>query len=439
MGTTPALPSRSKERGAMNRGAPWGLAAITGVVSVSACQRVAGLPGDVVLGACTPDDARCDGQRPQTCDAEGTWQDKAEPPCPFVCKGGACAGECSPGAARCDDLQPEACDSTGSWQNAGAPCGDGGWCSGGECLTPTSCLASGDGLSNCGPHQDESCCASPLVPGGSFLRSYDGLGYYDDPSNPATVSDFRLDRFEITVGRFRSFVSALGQGWVPPPGAGKHAHLNGGKGLNGGAEPGWDTTWNAYLPTTGLACNNTMNQSMLTWSELPGAGERLPMNCIDWYQAYAFCIWDGGSLPSEAEWNYAAARGAAQWAYPWGSAPPDQAHAAYLCNGNGQAMCSIADIWPVGSKSPLGDGYWGQADLAGNVFEWTLDWIAGNKPFYSYPNPCSDCADLGPTTPRVIRGGGWYWPAGDLASSFRVPEFVEVRDSVLGARCARAP
>ena len=477
----------------MRANGTWWLAAIVGAPYLTACQLVAGLPGEVVLdagtsagaggtdggtGECKPDDTRCDGLQPQTCDEAGTWQDKNEPACPYlcvmggcmgeckpddtgcnglqpqtcdgastwqdknepacpyVCLMGGCTGECKPGDTRCDGLQPQACDGTGAWLSSGASCGAVGWCAGGECVTGTSCLASGDGLSNCGPNLDESCCASPLIPGGMYLRSYDGETYLE-LDNPATVSDFRLDRFEITVGRFRRFMSALGGGWVPAQGAGKHAHLNGGAGLNDGTELGWDTTWNASLPSAGLACA-APNQNLLTWTEAVGMQEKLPMNCIDWYQAYAFCIWDGGFLPSEAEWNYAAARGNFQRVYPWGNAMPDPAHAVYDCLGDGSAakQCAFADILPVGSKSPLGDGYWGQADLAGGVYEWSLDWWIGEK---SFPNPCIDCASLGPTTPRVIRGGGWFWGTPDLASSSRVAVIHTAHDRVLGARCARAP
>src|SRR5262249_1944612 len=53
----------------------------------------------------------------------------------------------------------------------------------------------------CGADGAQSCCASALVPGGMFLRGYDGVTYADG-TNPATVSDFRLDTYEITVGRF---------------------------------------------------------------------------------------------------------------------------------------------------------------------------------------------------------------------------------------------
>src|SRR5207244_10081622 len=107
--------------------------------------------------------------------------------------------------------------------------------------TPPSCA----GLPGCG---QESCCASPLVPGGAFDRSYDGIpdGGYDDPSFAATVSDFRLDRYEVTVGRFRRFVEA-GQGTQaspPPQNAGGRINL---------ATSGWDSSFNSHLAADSAA------------------------------------------------------------------------------------------------------------------------------------------------------------------------------------------
>src|SRR6187399_1597467 len=59
----------------------------------------------------------------------------------------------------------------------------------------------------CGPSGKESCCRSLLVTGGSFRRGYDGVDFLD-PQFAATVSNFYLDRYEVTVGRLRAFVSA---------------------------------------------------------------------------------------------------------------------------------------------------------------------------------------------------------------------------------------
>jgi hypothetical protein len=189
----------------------------------------------------------------------------------------------------------------------------------------TSCRDSGGpGIDSCGPDGGESCCATSGVPGGTFLRGYDGVTFVD-AGNPATVSAFRLDRFEVTMARFRRFVVAVGAGWRPALGAGKHAHLNGGMGLavspaDAGTlfESGWDTSQNDALamvsrPDAGLACGD--------WTAAPGSNEVLPIGCITWFEAFAFCIWDGGFLPSQAEAAFAAAGGDQQRVFPWSNPP----------------------------------------------------------------------------------------------------------------------
>src|SRR4051812_4850626 len=68
----------------------------------------------------------------------------------------------------------------------------------------------------CGPKGDGDCCTSLPVPGGTFNRGYDGI-LYKEASHPATISDFYLDEYEISVGRFRAFVNAgLGTQQSPP-------------------------------------------------------------------------------------------------------------------------------------------------------------------------------------------------------------------------------
>src|SRR5690606_18419557 len=111
-------------------------------------------------------------------------------------------------------------------------------CSDGVCGSPPSCLQLEP---DCGIGEDEACCASPLVPGGPV----------DDSAGAAVVSSFRLDRFEVTVGRFRAFRAAWDAGWRPEGGSGKHVHLNGGKGLRTGGPPIYESGWHpSYLNWT---------------------------------------------------------------------------------------------------------------------------------------------------------------------------------------------
>ncbi|HEY5243982.1 MAG TPA: SUMF1/EgtB/PvdO family nonheme iron enzyme, partial [Polyangiaceae bacterium] len=237
---------------------------------------------------------------------------------------------------------------------------------------PPSCAGDGGpGVTTCGPTGD-SCCTSLPVEGGTFARSYstgpDGGGSALDAG--ATVSTFLLDEYEVTVGRFRQFVAATHAGWTPPPGSGIHTHVNNGRGLgqivNGAPlyESGWVATWSTsmsqpdgggvgYWDTTLEQCTTS------TWTSAPGGQESLPLNCVNWYEAYAFCIWDGGFLPSSAEWEYAAAGGSQQREYPWGATDPGVASqfAIFGCeypDGGGTedatGTCnSTSNIAPVGS------------------------------------------------------------------------------------------
>jgi formylglycine-generating enzyme required for sulfatase activity len=274
-----------------------------------------------------------------------------------------------------------------------------------------------------------------LVPGGTFYRSYDGVDF-TDMSYPATVDDFYLDKYEITVGRFRRFVNAgMGTQASPPPsGAGAHPGITG---------SGWDSTWNANLPKdtaslkATIVCPTVAYQNE-TWTDTPASNEDEPMNCIDWYTAFAFCAWDGGRLPTEAEWNYAAAGGSEQRYYPWSSPPTstaiDISYAAYCDDASVKAGACLPRN--VGSRSPKGDGKWGHADLGGNLWEWALDWYVA-----VYPTPCRDCANLivsgsfGLYFPRVLRGGGFHDGATGLRSAERIYDLPG--PDVTGARCAR--
>lgn len=299
--------------------------------------------------------------------------------------------------------------------------------------SPPSC----QGLpASCGPSGNDDCCASPLVTGGTFYRSYDVANDAASGNTmyPATVSDFRLDRYEVTVGRFRMFVNA-GQGIEanpPPAGSGANPHVPG---------SGWDPSWNSQLApdTASLVAALRRDPYRTYWTDSSGPKDDFPINLIAWTEAFAFCAWDGGFLPTEAEWNYAAAGGSEQRALPWSNPPGSTAIDCVHANAGGG--CANSDGYSqanaVGSESPQGDGRWGQSDLAGNVWEYVLDWYLS-----AYSNPCVDCAVLGPipeTMSRVNRGGSFFIYASDARTGFRNQGGVGYAgNGDFGVRCARS-
>jgi formylglycine-generating enzyme required for sulfatase activity len=284
------------------------------------------------------------------------------------------------------------------------------------------------------------------VPRGTFNRRNDVL-------LPATVSAFELDVFEVTVGRFRAFIESGGatQAHAPTAGTGAHPKLPG---------SGWHDEWDLRLPQDIGQLTSSLNGGKSTWTDAPGANEHLPINNVQWLQAFAFCAWDGGRLPTYAELSFAATGGDEQRMYPWGNTAPSgnpAIQAAFNCNFKlpvrscstaGCFGCELPDIAPVGSL-PAGAGKFGQLDLAGNVAEFTLD--LADPPDEARPPPvCDDCAVVLTTDPdkAIIGnkqftaqffsiGGAWDGSGSELqTSSYGRRKYDERQDSQ-GFRCAR--
>jgi formylglycine-generating enzyme len=203
-------------------------------------------------------------------------------------------------------------------------------------------------------------------------------------------------------------------------------------------DTGWDKAWVKDLPLSraGLIAAVKCGPAA-TWTDEPAVSDNRPMNCISWLEAQAFCIWDGGRLPTEAEWNFAAAGGALQKTYPWGEEVPGKNTnlAVYGCFFNSPfgACNGVFSIAPVGFIT-AGNAWWGHADMAGNLSEWVSDnWSS------FYPEPCEDCAEYSGTGERVIRGGHFNGEVERLTTFLRASAVETDHLEIMGARCARNP
>jgi formylglycine-generating enzyme len=279
-----------------------------------------------------------------------------------------------------------------------------------EAMTGDECLEGGD------------CCASLLVPGGKFTQG-------PEPGNSdiffsSTVSAFHLDKYEVTLGRFAAFVDAY-DAWHatgnPKPGDGAHPKL--------GAVSGWDWTWPLPPSSSELVAHVSCDATFQTW----GMGDTYPVNCLDWYTAFAFCIWDGGRLPTESEWEFTAAGGDLDNVFPWGLQGITQDRGPWGSYGDGNSSVdTIDDIKQVGTHL-AGQSWFHQLDMAGSMREWVLD---VHLPYTTMSR--TDWAALDGATDRVLRGGAWdSVTGGDIRVDIRDVLAPEEPGNNTGVRCAR--
>jgi formylglycine-generating enzyme required for sulfatase activity len=244
-----------------------------------------------------------------------------------------------------------------------------------------------------------------LIPAGDFYMGSDktdttGEGkefgtakplYLDEhPRHKVHTGAYYMDRYEVTNARYRDFV--IQANYQVPPLWEKNGYLLS-RDVLGMAD---------VKKLRDLAANTfklDMDTRKMTKAALLDAIEKfqhtldkLPVTTVSWYNANDYCKWAGKRLPTEAEWERAAA-GPKGLTYPWGNSwNGDNVNA-------GDDPRWVEGVSPVGSY-PGGKSAYGLYDMAGNVMEWVADWY---KP---YPGNDYKSKDYGEKY-KVLRGGGW--------------------------------
>lgn len=383
--------------------------------------------------------------RPDTDGGSGMTPDEG------VCTGVMCSGAC----VLDTDSNPATCGS--ACQPCSAPANAHATCAAGQCgfVCDDEYFAQGNGCvpvppschslaASCGPTHDDNCCASDDVMGGQFSRGYDHsdqttqdgmpvVGWQDLNAAPAFIADFSLDRYEVTIGRFRPFLADYDEWRMNNPDAGAGGYPQNPAG-------GWLRAWNTRTDLYAASASDFRNlvvtrgcpQKILDWLDDPtGANDQKPMSCVSWHEAFMFCIWDGARLPTEGEWHYAASGGEQQRAYPWGT-PASLAITTEANVGKGSGDHFVVDVGSL----PDGKSRWGQFDLAGNVSEIVYDTVDDpsvyDKTMVSNPLVTT-------LTDRLIRGGSYKYGAVNARSVYRfsMGNGVMFRYADTGWRCAR--
>ena len=163
-----------------------------------------------------------------------------------------------------------------------------------------------------------------------------------------------------------------------------------------------------------------------------------PINCLDYFQAAAYCVWLGGRLPSESEWEYVARGGGQDISFPWGDEWPDCHLLASA--GDPEEEVPLRPCWsgvqPVCSK-PEGNSSHGLCDMAGNCAEWVADRV---EIFWGYADAPTDGSAwiVEDFSDAVVRGGGVGSGSLGYFVFRRSREPADSNDAVsVTARCAR--
>ena len=210
------------------------------------------------------------------------------------------------------------------------------------------------------------------VEGGVFLMGahtseLDWATQDDLPAHMVRLSDYKISKYEITVGQFKTFVDETGYVTL----AERRDTLV-------------DKLYKSWIvDTTGGVSRQVQVDSVISWrngmfgQRLTPDDYDLPVAMVTFDDCRAFCRWlsekEGVEydLPTEAQWEFAARGGNLSHDY-FASGSNDVDKVAWYADNSG------GELHPVGKKIA---NELGIHDMTGNVREWTLDHALGYRGF----------------------------------------------------------
>jgi len=282
------------------------------------------------------------------------------------------------------------------------------------------------------------------IPGGTFmLGATPGVFFVFDNEKWAHAVDiepFRIARAPVTNGEFAAFVDDGGyrrrefwsdEGW---------------RWQQSGGAPALDRSFSKFFHREqkyGTDSSSERAEHPVYWKKesndrwmqrifdrYAALEQDLPVIHVNWYEADAYCKWAGRRLPSEAEWEMAAAGephpSRRKRKFSWGDETPTPERA----NLDGRAL----GLFEVGAL-PEGDSAFGCRQMIGNVWEWTA------SDFQPYPgfvvDPYKEYSAPWFGTHKVLRGGCWATRARLISNTWRNFYTPDRRDVWAGFRtCA---
>ncbi|MEP3478411.1 MAG: formylglycine-generating enzyme family protein [Fuerstiella sp.] len=302
------------------------------------------------------------------------------------------------------------------------------------------------------------------IPGGTFVMGSDTGPADEVPPHAVAIDGFWMDKTEVTNAQFQDFVDSTNYVTL----AEKQPELR-------SIQPGSALEQTAILEEfnqPGSICSLQLKSrddidpekgAYSWWQYVPGADwmhpegpdsnikERMnhPVVHLSWIDVQEYCKWAGKSLPSEAQWEYAARAGQQGNFYPWGNQRnPDGKQLQNIWQGT----FPIEDTAEDGFKTtaPVGTfpaNQFGLHDMTGNVWEWCADYYQPDYYFNSpQKNPAGPNSSFDPQEPGIIKRvqrGGSFMCSDEYCIGYRVSARMKGEQDTgafhTGFRCVITP